>query len=77
MLSGFERFTVGEEVKPTHNVNQRFCEIAVVCDSNTEMAKTVAKIFDTLKVLDENGEDMIVSRYSMDRYLDRIAVFGK
>lgn len=77
VVSAFQRFAVGDVVTKTGNVRQRFCEIAVVCDSNKEMADVVGWIFDTLKVLDENGEDMIVSRYSMDRYLDRIALFGK
>lgn len=63
VIKVFDKGMIGDEVKPTKNVNQRFCEIDVVCDSKEDMKKVVDLIYDTLKVLDENGEDMIVSKY--------------
>ncbi|MBP3634369.1 MAG: hypothetical protein J6J43_07330 [Oscillospiraceae bacterium] len=64
VVSAFERFRVGDEIKPTKNVNQRFSEIDVVCSSSEEMSRTVHWIYDTLSITDENGEDMIVSSFS-------------
>lgn len=74
VVSAFERFIVGDEIIETHNVNQRFCEIDVVCDSNEEMKNTVDWIYEKLEILDENGEDMIVSRYDTNLFLERNSI---
>lgn len=71
VVSAFERYKEGDVIKETHNVNQRFSEIDVVCDSNEEMAEVVEWIYNTLKIFDENNEDMIISKYSPKRFLDR------
>ncbi len=71
VVSAFERYRAGDVIHPTHNVNQRFAEIDVVCDSNEEMAQVVAWIYDTLKICDENGDNMIVSKYNPNRFLER------
>ena len=71
VVSVFERYTIGEEIFETHNVNQRFCEIDIVCDSNEEMKGIVDWIYDKLHVLDTSGNDMIVSRFNTDRFLLR------
>ena len=71
VVSAFERYRAGDVIHPTHNVNQRFAEIDVVCDSNKEMAQVVAWIYDTLKISDENGDNMIVSKFNPDRFLER------
>lgn len=71
VVSAFERYDVGDEIYPTHNVNQRFAEIDVVCDNNKEMAQTVEWIYNTLKITDENGENMIVSKFDPNYYLNR------
>ena len=70
VVSVFERYKVGEEIKETHNVNQRFSEIDVVCDSNEEAAEIVEWIYATLKIYDENNENMIVSSYDPKRFLE-------
>ena len=67
----FERFRIGDTVKETHNVNQRFCEIDLVCASNDAAAETVRWVYETLKITDENGEDMLVSRFDPDILLQR------
>lgn len=71
VVSVFERYKVGDEIKETHNVNQRFSEINVVCDSNEEMAELIEWIYSTLKVFDENNEDMFVSKFDPKRFLSR------
>ena len=75
VVSAFERFAIGDEIVETHNVNQRFCEIDVVCDNNDEMKNAVDCIYNTLEILDENGESMIVSRYDTDLFLKRKKFF--
>ncbi len=59
----FERFSVGDEIKETHNVNQRFCEIDIVSASKEQAAQVAQWVYDTLKITDDKGEDMIVSRF--------------
>ena len=72
VVSAFERFAVGEEISETHNVNQRFCEIDIVCDSNEEVTEIVEWIWDNLKILDENGNDMLVSKVNPQCFIRRI-----
>ena len=71
VVCAFPRFSEGDEIHATHNVNQRFAEIDVVCDSSEQMAQTVRWIYETLRITDENGEDMIVSRYDPDLFIKR------
>ncbi len=67
----FPRFTLGDEIKETHNVNQRFCEIDIVSESNEKIAQVIRWVYDTLKITDEAGNDMIVSRYDPNLFLNR------
>ena len=67
----FERFCVGDVIEETHNVNQRFAEIDLVCENEDDMKKTVEWIYDTIKICDENGEDMIVSKIDINTYEKR------
>lgn len=66
VISVFDRYVVGDEITETHNVSQRFCEIDIVCDSKEIAKATVEWIYSTLKITDTNGDDMIVSRFSLD-----------
>ena len=63
VVCAFERYKIGDVIAETHNVNQRFCEIDVVCENEEVLKDTVSWIYDTLKISDENGEDMIISRF--------------
>lgn len=74
IVAAFERYRVGDVIQPTHNVNQRFCEIDIVCENNEEMKAVVDWIYDTLIIRDENGENMVVSRFDSARLLDRNGV---
>ena len=64
VIAVFERYRLGDVIKETHNVNQRFCEIDVMCDSNEELKDVVEFINSTLKIYNEHGEDMIISKYN-------------
>lgn len=71
VVSVFERYAESDIVPEDSNVNRRFCEIDIVCESNKEMKEIVDWVYNTIKVQDENGEDMIVSRYDTDVWLNR------
>lgn len=71
VVSAFERYKVGDIIKETHNVNQRFCEIDIVCDSNEEMAEVVEWVYGTLRIYNEENEDMIISKYDPKIFLSR------
>ncbi len=63
IVSVFERYKIGDVIQATKNVNQRFCEIDIVSENIDQLSEVVSWIFETLKITDENGENMIVSRY--------------
>ena len=72
VVAVFTRYGVGDEIFATKNVNQRFCEIDVVCSDVAELKKVAKFIFDTLKILDQDGKDMVVSKFDgsvYDKYL--------
>lgn len=71
VIAVFDRFNVGDVIEHTKNVNQRFCEIDLVCKDNQEMKRVVERIYDTLKIYDETGADMIVSKYDTNVLLAR------
>ena len=67
----FERYAAGDEIKPTHNVNQRFCEVDLVCDSADKAAQLTQWVYETLKIRDTAGEDMVVSSFDPERIRQR------
>lgn len=71
VIAAFERFSAGDVIQPTHNVNQRFCEIDLVCDSSEELKAAADWIYDTLVIRDEQGQNMVVSRFDTQRLLER------
>lgn len=66
VVSVFAKMEVGELVEPCHNVNQRLCEIDVVTDGVKEMKEVIEWIYNTLVVLDENGNDMVTSKFDVN-----------
>lgn len=56
------RYKVGDTVGEHFNVNQRFCEIDLVCENMAELRETVTWIYDKLVIEDENGNNMIFSK---------------
>lgn len=73
VVSVFERLLVGDTVVESHNVGQRFCEISLVSDGAQQMRDVIRWIYDTLKITDTNGEDMIVSRFDPELFVQRQA----
>ena len=68
VVSVFERFQIGDYVEETHNVNQRFGEIDIVCDDKNVLKDIVEWIYETLEILDEDMKDMQVSRLDSKAY---------
>lgn len=71
VVSAFTRYAVGDTIHATHNVNQRFCEIAVVCDTAQQMHDVVKWIYSVLNIRDEQGTDMVISHVDPTVYLSR------
>ena len=71
VVAMFTRFSVGDTIVETHNVNQRFAEIDLVCKDGEETAKTTEFIYNTLKIYDEDGNDMLVSKFDPSIYVTR------
>lgn len=72
VVSLFPRFKVGDTINPTHNVNQRYAEIDIVCATAEKAAQLTEWVYNTLKITDTNGEDMIVSKFDPNRFINRI-----
>jgi len=72
IVSAFARYMIGDEICATHNVNQRFCEIDIVCDSAQELADVVKWIYSTLKIRDEFGQNMIISAFDPEIICHRL-----
>lgn len=66
VVCAFNKINVGDTVVETNNVNQRFAEIGIVCESERKLSDLAKWIYDTLKITDENGENMIVSSFDPD-----------
>lgn len=66
VVSVAQRYYVGDRVGEFYNVNQRFGEIAIVCDDTTDLKNTIRWIYRTLLILDENGTDMKMSMFNTD-----------
>ena len=62
----FQKYHVGDEIGAYYNVNQRFCEIDLLCESKKEMANVIDWIYATLKIVDAQGESMVISKLNTD-----------
>ncbi|MBO5888579.1 MAG: hypothetical protein J6Q58_00375, partial [Clostridia bacterium] len=60
-----QRYFVGERVEKTGDVKQRICEIVILEDKDRAY-ETVRWVQSKLVVLDENGENMIVSQFNAE-----------
>lgn len=58
---------VGDEIKETHDLKQRFCEIDLLCDSLSDLKETIRRIHSVLTVRDTDGENMLCEQFAIDR----------
>lgn len=57
----FKRYDEGDTVPATGDVRQRICEIALVIPQSMSVRESVSWVQSKLKVIDENGENMLTS----------------
>ena len=70
VVSLFAKYKVGDEVGAHYNVNQRYCEIDLVCDNVSELCKVIDWIYDTLIIENEQGENMVFSKVNTVELLE-------
>ena len=63
------RYCTGEEVPNSGDVKQRVCEIVLLICPEDDVKQTLDFVWSKLKVLNEAGENMLVSRISAERLL--------
>lgn len=58
---------VGEKMTKVADFSQILCRIHMVADDTNTIKSTIREIYNLLKVIDENGEDMIICRMDLER----------
>lgn len=71
IVSVSQRYNEGDVVGEYYNVNQRFAEINMLCNSIEQTSETVEWIYDTLKIYDEEGNDMKIAKFDTNRICER------
>lgn len=62
IITADQRYFEGETVPPSGDVKQRVAEIVILTEEKSRVKELVEWVYDTLKVCDEDGKDMIVSK---------------
>ena len=62
-----QKLKEGDIVQQTGNVRQRVAEIGIILKADEEPAGILQYVYDTFHVLDEHGEEMIVSRVTKEQ----------
>ncbi len=52
--------------KDIGTLNQSFARVHLVCDTNEEMARIIEEIFNTVEIIDDNGENKLIKTFSVD-----------
>ena len=60
---------IGDHLTKAADFSQMLCRIHFVGNSLTSIKNSISKVFDTVKVFDENGGDMILYRFEIDKLL--------
>lgn len=60
-------YTEGETVKKTNSLSEMVFWAFLIADHETELRELIRKIKNTLKVLDENGDNMLISLFDENR----------
>lgn len=68
-----DRFKVGDEIRETKNLLQVPFYLSVIADNRTEMIEKIKRIDSTLKVLDENGNNLLVPFERLDELYEVLA----
>ena len=72
IVANIQRLHEGDTVVPEWigNEKQVLTRMYLVCDSKTELAETLKYYQDTVKVLDENGNNMLLKGFDVDKALE-------
>ncbi len=65
-LAVSKAYNAGDIVEKTNDVRQRFGEFDIVCSDFSELKNVINELFKNLKVLNENGENMITAKFDTD-----------
>ncbi len=66
VLNVTEMSDVGTQIKRTGSLDQVCMRMHLIGDDREHLAKTINKVYETLNILDENGEDMILERFCLE-----------
>ena len=64
---------MGDEIRETKNLLQVPFYLSVIADNRTEMIEKIKRIDSTLKVLDENGNNLLVPFERLDELYEVLA----
>ncbi len=59
-------YEAGDEVGVFNDARQRFAEFIIVAESLERLKNDIKFIFDTLKVIDENNQDILIEKFDAD-----------
>lgn len=62
-IYGRQIISEGEIIPDTGDIAQRVAAFGLLIEKNEDIQKCVSNVYKTYQVLDENGEDMIISKY--------------
>lgn len=66
-----QNYFEGDSVGEFYNVKQRFCEINIVCENDNQLKTVIDWIYQTLKILNNEGKNMIFSRFDTRLLINR------
>ncbi len=66
VVADFPKYGVGDVVPEAFNVNQRFTETDIISKDIDALKETIGFIYNNLKVLDDNGDDLIFAKLNLD-----------
>lgn len=69
VISYMPRWNIGDCVPWSYNVNQRSAEIDIVCKSTEELKATIKKIQASLRIYNENGEEITYETFDVSRII--------
>lgn len=69
VVSYLPRWNIGDCVPWSFNVNQRSAEIDIVCKNTEELKETIKRIQDSLKIYNDDGEEMTYETFDISRII--------
>lgn len=66
----YQGHTEGEIMQSDADFSQILCRIQIAASDDKNLAEAIDRIFDVLRVLDEEGQDMVIGRYRLEERRD-------